>query len=123
MLRTDIIFEFGAHSKAFLERAREHLTSLQSTSDLRHFFYAALDLRFGIEARVTEYLEAALKSLGRDPKDVNDYVASKLLRKLAEIDPLCETPETVRITSEQTGESSTFAYTPVTGSWRRYTGN
>lgn len=108
------MFQFKAHARAFLDRAREHLAVFHSTADLGHFFYAALELRFGIEARVTDYLGAALKSLGRDATNLNEYVASKLLRRLAEIEPLYEAPEILRVTSEQTGKSSAFAYTPVT---------
>ena len=108
------MFKFKAHARSFLDRAREHLATFQASADLRYFFYAALELRFGIEARFTDYLVAELKALGRDPKDLKEYVPSKLLRKLAEIDPDYETPETLTVTSEQSGESRVLLYTPVT---------
>ena len=107
------IFQFPAHSRAFLNRAREHLTRFETDSQVQDFFYAALELRFGIEARLNEYLAPALKAIGKTPKDMPEYVGSRLLKKLARMDSTSEQPATLRFTSEQTGDSSVAHYTPV----------
>jgi hypothetical protein len=81
--------------------------------DVDGFFACALHLRFGIEARLHEYLDSTLKSLGQDPAKVGEYVASRLLKRLVEADPRAQFDGGVRITSEQSGKSSTLLFTPV----------
>ena len=107
-------FRFNTSSRGFLERARAHLSAFLADGEVDRFFYAALELRFGIEARVTEYLKSALTSIGRDVKDVDGYVASRLLKRLAEINPDYERGMTLRLTSQQTGDATVLHYTPVT---------
>lgn len=106
-------FQFLPHSRAFLNRAREHLACFEMDGQVQNFFYAALELRFGIEARLNEYLVPALKTIGKTSKDVPEYVATSLLKKLVRIDPTSEQPATLRFTSEQIGDSSVVHYTPV----------
>ena len=106
-------FQFQAHSRAFLNRAREHLACFEMDGQVQNFYYAAIELRFGIEARLNEYLAPALEAIGKTSKDVPEYVATSLLKKLARIDPTSEQPATLRFTSEQTGDSSVAHYTPV----------
>ena len=113
MSEFDPVFRFSAHSRAFLSRAREHLARFEMDDQVQNFFYAALELRFGIEARLNEYLAPALKAIRKEPKAVPEYVATKLLNKLAEIDPTSEQLSTLRTTSEQTGNSFMAHYTPV----------
>lgn len=106
-------FQYQAHSRAFLMRVREHLACFEADGQVQNFFYAALELRFGIEARLNEYLAPALEAIGKSSKDVPEYVATKLLTKLAEIDPTSERPAALRFHSEQTGDLSVAHYTPV----------
>lgn len=106
-------FQYQAHSRAFLARAREHLAHFEMDGQVQNFLYAALELRFGIEARLNEYLAPALDAIGKIHKDETEYVASRLLTKLAKIDPTSEQPATLRATSEQTGDSFVAHYTPV----------
>lgn len=113
MSELDPFFRFQTHSRAFLARARENLARFEMDGQVQDFYYAALELRFGIEARLNEYLSPALKRIGKEPKDVPDYVASKLLNRLAAIDPTSEQQTTLRFTSEQTGNSLVAHYTPV----------
>lgn len=108
------LFRFNTSPRAFLARARVHLSAFLVDDEVDRFFYAALELRFGIEARVTEYLKPALVSIGRDIKDVDDYVASRLLKRLAEINPDYEVGVTLRLTSQQSGNTTVLHYTPVT---------
>lgn len=111
---TSPLFRFNTSSHAFLARARAHLSAFLADKEVDRFFYAALELRFGIEARVTEYLKPALTSIGRDVKDVDDYVASRLLKRLAVINPDYEVGVTIRLTSQHSGDATVLHYTPVT---------
>ena len=45
---------YGVHSESYLERARKRLDE----GTLEGLFYAALELRCGVEARLHQYLEA-----------------------------------------------------------------
>lgn len=106
---------FHIGSRAFLERARSHMSAFRANEDeAPRLFYAALELRFGIEARVSEYLQTAMKNLGRDAAEVNDYVATKLLRRLTQIEPNYEQAGGMRITNEQSGHQTVLEFTPVT---------
>ena len=107
-------FRYQAHSRAYLARAREHLAGFDAEGDVASFFYAALELRLGIEARVSDYLHCALKNLNKDLKKLSDYTASRLLKRLAEINPDYEQPSVLRITSQQSGDTTVLRYTPVT---------
>ena len=104
---------FYTGARSFLARSREHLKKFEKDESVEHFLYAALELRFGIEARLNEYLGPALKSIGLDSKDLSEYVASKLLKRLLTIDPDAGRASTLRITSEQSGSSSILQFTPV----------
>jgi hypothetical protein len=106
-------YRYQATSHAFLARAKEAVSRFDTDGDVDGFLVAAMHLRFGIEARLHEYLDATLKSLGQDPKKVTDYVASKLLKRLVEADPRAEYNGGVRMTSEQSGNSTALAFTPV----------
>jgi hypothetical protein len=106
-------FRFATGSRAFLARATEHLRIFEQDETLEHFFYTALELRFGIEARLNEYLIPALKAIGKDRKSISDYVASRLLKQLISIDPDAGSPSTLRITCEQDGHSMVMQFTPV----------
>lgn len=106
-------YRYQATSHAFLARAKEALSRFDNDGEVDAFFVAAMHLRFGIEARLYEYLDSTLKSLGQDSATVTDYVASKLLRRLVEADSRAEFDGGVRITSEQTEESTTLVFTPV----------
>jgi hypothetical protein len=117
------IFQFQAHSRAFLNRAREHLARFETDSQVQSFFYAALELRFGIEARLNEYLAPELKAIGKMSKDVPEYVATKLLKKLARIDSTSVQSATLRFTSEQTGVSSVLTTLPSLGAWPQFMGS
>jgi hypothetical protein len=104
-------FNIGARS--FLGRSKAHLAEFEKTEAVERLLYAALDLRFGIEARLNEYLQPALKSIGKDRKDVSEYVATKLLKRLLTIDPDAGRAKTLRITSEQSGQPTVLQFTPV----------
>jgi len=105
--------KFNTEAKAFLSRAVDHLNHYEEEGSVEFFYYAALEIRFGIEARLNEYLSQTLKSFGQDSK-ISDYSASKLLKKLTTIDPQASHKSLIQVTNEQRGQSIIWQYTPVT---------
>ena len=57
---------FNTSARSFLAKSIDHLMEFEQEETLENFFYAALELRFGIEARLNEYLEPALRSIGKE---------------------------------------------------------
>jgi hypothetical protein len=104
---------FNTGARSFLARSKAHLATFEETEAVEHFLYAALDLRFGIEARLNEYLGPALKLIGKDRKDISEYVATRLLKRLLTIDPDAGRASTLRITKEQSGHATVLHFTPV----------
>ncbi|MEQ1601372.1 MAG: hypothetical protein ABL885_06345 [Methylophilaceae bacterium] len=113
MTDTYPFFRFPTGARAFLNRAVEHLARFEREDAVESFFYAALELRFGIEARLNEYLASALKSGGNDSKSIKEYVATKLLKRLVTIDPNADRATTLRMTRESDGSSTVLQFTPV----------
>lgn len=113
MTETYPFLRFPTGARVFLSRAGEHLARFEREEVVESFFYAALELRFGIEARLNEYLGPALKSIGQDSKSTTEYVATKLLRRLISIDPDAGRSSTLRITRDQDGHSMEMQFTPV----------
>jgi hypothetical protein len=107
------IHRYQAHSRAYLERAKGQLTTFDESGDVSALFYAALELRYGIEARAWEYLSVAFKSLGRSPESVKGFSASDLLRRLAKADPDSHRESVLAISDEQSRQAMALQYTPV----------
>jgi hypothetical protein len=102
-------------SRSFLERSQALLSVFDDTEDVSALLGAALQLRFGIEARLHEYLSATLRQLGREKSRIREYTASDLLKRLTREDPRAEHATHVRITQEQAPFNSTgMSYTPIT---------
>jgi hypothetical protein len=110
----DLLYKYSAHSRAHLDRAKKLLEKFDNEDDVSSFFYAALELRFGIEARLYTYIEATYDLMGLDKNGIKDYVATKLLRRLISVDTDACKPVVLKVTEEQTGESVMLNYTPVT---------
>ena len=104
---------FSTGAREFLARSKVHLEEFEKTEAVEHFLYAALELRFGIEARLNEYLGPALKTIGKDRKDISEYVATKLLKRLLTLEPDAGRASTSRITNEQSGHATVLQFTPV----------
>ena len=104
---------FSTGARAFLARSKVHLEDFEKTEAVEQFLYAALELRFGIEARLNEYLGSALKTIGKDRKDITEYVATKLLNRLLTLEPDAERASTLQITNEQSGQATVLQFTPV----------
>jgi hypothetical protein len=75
---------------------------------------AALELRYGIEARLDDYLRATLKQLGREDSPIAEFRASKLLKLLVKANPRAKGRSSVRFSNTASGSVSGFEYTPVT---------
>lgn len=108
------MFQYPAHARAYLKRAQSLLEAFDTSNDVSSLFYAALELRFGIEARLYDYIDVTYKSLGLDANRINDYVASKLLKHLISVNPDADKQVQLHIISEQTGYCTSMHFTPVT---------
>jgi len=108
------IYQHGISSHAFLQRARTALSAFDAESRVDALFNAALELRFGIEARLYEYIGGALSTLHQPARRIKDYSATRLLAVLTELDPHAGGRVALRITSDQTGHATELHYTPVT---------
>ncbi len=106
-------FEYNIPPFCFLERARELITRFDR-GDIASIFYAALELRMGIEAKLFQTIESAIKLERLPEKKIKEYSATKLLKKLASINPDAE--ESVAISFGLAGSNSRtrMEYTPVT---------
>jgi hypothetical protein len=104
-------FQYAAHSRAYLARATSLLARFRSEEDVASIFYSALELRYGIEARLTEYLEASMRAAGRQDETSKEYVATRLLKELAEVNP--EADHHSRLRLDRNGQATDLHYIPV----------
>lgn len=102
-------FNYNISAIYYLNRAKEQL-QLFDSGVIEGLFYGALDLRFGIEARLFEYIKASSQTL----KHSNEYVATNLLRILTETNPDYNEPATIVIGLPEQNIGSRLDYTPVT---------
>jgi hypothetical protein len=114
MERRSSLIRYPAHARAFLGRARDALARFDDSEDVSALLMAALELRFGIEARLNDYLGAELQRLGRPSSPITEYSATKLLKLLVKENPLAHSPSRLRITSNHSGLVTQLDYTPVT---------
>lgn len=112
-MNSPIPFNYHIGSTSFLGRANERLVQFDLDENPVNLFYAALELRFGIEARLNEYLNPVLTAAGKNPKVETKYAVSKLLKRLIDLDPQSNTALNLRITSDQTMAQTVLEFTPV----------
>jgi hypothetical protein len=110
---SDDFFSYNVPAFCFLERAQSLLDRFDK-GEVECLFYAALELRMGIESRLFEYIRSALKTAKQPPERIKEYSATKLLKRLARINP--ETQHTVAVGIRVAGGSvdGILNYTPVT---------
>jgi hypothetical protein len=111
------IYRWLAASRAFLGRARDSLKAFDEQDDVEQLFVAALMLRFGIEARLFEYIEAELPVETRqaDVQRISEFAASRLLNRLTELNPRAAHGSTHVFRADDKPEAAFgFRYTPVT---------
>ena len=123
-MKDDNMYHYPAHSRAFLDRARIATDLFKTEHDVQQLLIAALMLRFGIEARLFEYIGAALPVDKRREQlmQISEYQASKLLARLTRLNPDAEGEVIVTMRSEDSGDTAVFRYTPVTESLARLQG-
>jgi len=120
MIQDDIFKDYCVESLCFLQRAERLLEEFDAGSEAA-LFYAAFELRMGIEAKLYRTIDAAT---GRRNQAHKEYSAKDLLKKLAKIDKAALSEMTLMFRAE--GDSSTpwtgLKYTPVTQTLASYYG-
>lgn len=105
--------EYGISSRDYLARARVQLDS----SAYEGLFYAAFELRCGIQARMQQYLEAH-EDVARRKK--NEWHIGKLGRSVEQAFRLGDRIAEVTVCDSKTSEAlEVFYYTPVTSRLRK----
>ena len=108
------MIEYGITSRDYLTRAEARLE--ENTPE--GLFYAALELRFGIEARMQEYLEAQ-EDVSKKKKA--GWQIAKLGKDIEHIFKLGDKVAEFTIMDKDTGSViETLYYTPVTSSLRKH---
>ena len=112
-------FKIGlSHS---IERAKKLLEAFDE-GKYECLFYAALELRMGLEGRLYAYIRASDNSNNKVLKRIKECSATKLLKMLSEIDPNALIPSDLAIYPK--GESSGFLkkFVPITKKHVEYYG-
>jgi hypothetical protein len=117
-LKDGKLYQYPAHSYAFLDRARTAIEQFKAAHDVQQLLISALMLRLGIEARLFEYIEAELPSEGRREHlmRISEYQATKLLARLTRLNPNAKDPTLLVFRPTDGGEAFGMRYTPVTES-------
>lgn len=114
MKNEDPFFEREGDPDRFLRRAREQLRNFDK-GNIESLFYAALELRFGIEARLYVALDSTLALNHTLPGNSKEYAATKLLKKLLNLEPHAGRAWKLTVELVETGEQiAVLRYTPVT---------
>lgn len=96
-----------------MTRGRAALARFDDTEDVSALLQAALELRFGIEGRINDYLTAELRRRGRTDVSTSEFRATRLLKLLLRENPKASSQSRVSITSDSSGKSTHLSYTPV----------
>jgi hypothetical protein len=115
------IGDYCTASFCFLERARKQI-ELFDSGCIESLFYAALELRTGIEARLFEYLDASTKNRKKFCDLTKEYIATKLLKKLSAMDANSEKHATILLGKDRQNLQCVLEYTPVTKQLASYHG-
>lgn len=107
-------FDFPTQAAAFLWRSHEALKKFDANEDAADLLGAAMHLRLGIEARLFEYLDVALRELNQPRSKISKYRAQDLLARLTSVAPGAAHPAGLRLSPDDGGESSVMFFTPVT---------
>ena len=112
------LYRWLIDSRAFLVRARQGLEAFDGNDDVGQLFTAALMLRYGIEARLFEYIYHELPKNTRDDdiSRISEFAASRLLNQLTDLNPRAAIGSTVVIRPDDGSEAFGFRYTPMTKS-------
>ncbi|MEW6108883.1 MAG: hypothetical protein AB1632_06930 [Nitrospirota bacterium] len=102
---------YNISSLDFLDRARKQLCFFDA-GNIENLFYAALELRMGIEALVCERLEHSLSN--KEASKKKDYHAAKLFNRLMKNNPSAVQAYDLIIGMKGSSTKTVFKYTPVT---------
>jgi len=117
----DHIFDYQIGADSFVKRARMLIERFDN-GEPACLFYAALELRMGIESRLLHYIESALSAAKQPKEKIKEYRPDRLLPKLERINP--ETRDHVELIMmfEQGGNAVALEYAPVTPILAKYYG-
>ena len=114
MKNEDPFFEYEGDVHRFLRRAREQLRNFDK-GNIESLFYAALELRFGIEARLYVALDSTFALNYTPLEKTKEHAATKLLKRLLNLEPHAGRAWKLKVELVETGEQiAILQYTPVT---------
>ena len=113
-------FDYEIPPFCFADRAEELLARFDK-GEIPCLFYAALELRMGIEARLFQIIRSALELAQRPVTQIKEYRANVLLKRLSQINPEALNPIAVGF-GIGGGPMSFMHYTPVTPKLAAYHG-
>jgi hypothetical protein len=100
-------------SGSFAERAQKQL-QLFDTGNPESLFYAALELRMGIEARLLQVLRGLLRANNNPPEKIKEYSPNVLLGKIADLDENAFQPITLIFGKQGSQNRAVLQFIPVT---------
>jgi hypothetical protein len=106
-------FAYHIDALSCVERAKKQL-QLFDAGTPKSLFYAALELRRGIEARLIKGIKDLLKANKRSEKEIKRYSPESILRQLAKIDADALKPLTLTIGIPGGQTATVLQYTPIT---------
>jgi hypothetical protein len=111
--REDIFYKYTHGLGSCLDRAKKHL-QLFDDGIIESLFYAALELRMGIEDRLYQYINASIEEDKKSSKKMKEYSVSKLLKILSTIDPKALEPMEIEITFSNSNNGFISRFMPIT---------
>jgi hypothetical protein len=106
-------FAYHTDAASYAERAHKQLR-LFDAGNPESLFYAAFELRTGIESRLIKGIKDLLKANNRSEKEIKGYSPENILKKLAKIDANALKPLTLTIGIPGGQTATVLQYTPVT---------
>lgn len=97
--------DYSTRASDYLRRARQE----RQTLDPARLFYAALELRCGVEARLHEYRNAIRSGKNTD----NTWQVRLLMRDIERFTDKVDKPITVRFHNQDSGKSISLGYVPI----------
>jgi hypothetical protein len=113
---SDRFHEYHLHVLVFLQRADAMLARFDNDGQVSALFYAALELRYGIEARLNEYIDAERRQLKQADDEKRPYISQHLIKYLASLNPDSHRSAQLAFTPEQKEDGPGFQlqYRPMT---------
>jgi hypothetical protein len=110
---TDLDYDYGRDSWSFVERAHKQLQFFDAGNP-ESLFYAALELRMGIEARLLEILRALLRDNHKPAEKIKEYTPKVLLDKISRLDHHALYPVTLTVGIPGSQSRTVLQFIPVT---------